>query len=1179
MPDEGSRLAPLRFFARLSARGTPGRGDLLSGPLRGELLGTDQLAEKARAVARGQRLSARGRRRREAPLLARLTETRRILDDVHARLNAGADREVDVGPAGEWLLDNFHVVQEHILEVRETLPRGFYRELPELSGGPLAGYPRVYELATTLISHSEGRVDHENLQLFVAAFQEVAPLSIGELWAVPAMLRLALVESVRRMALRTVTRMDEIETADAWAARIEAASGEGAAAHGAALDAFVDAPPPLTPVFISRFLHQLRLTRGSYPPLAQVEQWIADRALGTEDATARATQFMALTQVMMAHSITSLRTIAHLDWRAFVERQSAMEAVLRGDPSGFYPRMTFATRDAYRHAVERIARRTGRREEDVAAAAVDRARAEADEGAAPSLRSHVGYHLVDAGRAGFERALGYRPKPGEAVHRWVLRHPTTVFAGGILAGTAAALAAVLWMGGAPAWTAWPLVLLLGFLPAADIAIGVVNQLVTAFLPPRWLPKLDLRENGGIPAELRTAVVIPTLFAGVDAVHEALDNLEVQFLANRGANLHFALLSDFTDAATETAAGDEALVAAAAEGVNALNARYADDGGDAFHLFHRPRRWNARQGVWMGWERKRGKLAEFNHFLRGGAADAFSVVAGDAGPLQGVRYVITLDSDTVLPPDAAPELIGALAHPLNRAEYDAAQGRVVRGYGILQPRVGVSLPSAHRSRFAAILSGHPGVDPYTTAVSDVYQDLYGEGSFTGKGIYDVDAFERATHGRFPENTLLSHDLIEGSYARAGLATEIGVYDDYPTRYLAHARRRHRWIRGDWQLLRWLTPRVPGPDGPERNRLPFLARWKIADNLRRSTVELAQLLFLAAGWTVLPGSPLRWTALGLAAVAAPWIVSLLLSVLRPPLDKSWRAYYAAVARDAVTSAQQVGLAVAFLPHQAWIAGDAIARTLWRLFVSRRFLLEWQTASTAERSVSASARGAWRAMWPAVASSTALALAALSWTGRSGPAAPPWAPALALLPLAGLWIASPWIAHALSTPAVPGRRPLPAPQRDPAMRYALLHWRYFDRFVGEATHWLVPDNFQEDPAPVVAMRTSPTNVGLHLLAIGSAHDLGFVTTAEMASRLERAFATLEGMRRFRGHFYNWYDLNDLHVLEPAYVSTVDSGNLAGHLVAVRQACIEARTSPPGDPRLSRALGTALGLAGERL
>ena len=1176
MPDVVARtIRPL--LTRLHARGSPAPDDIFTGPIRGDLLGSDQLAAKARDVARDQRLSTTRRRPSRAPLLTRLHETRRILEGIHTRLAASAQADFDIGPAGDWLLDNFHVVREHIREVDETLPRGFYRELPMLSSGLLAGYPRVYELAITLISHTEARIDEENLGLFVAAFQEHAPLSIGELWALPAMFRLALIESVRRMALRTAERMDEIRRADEWAERLEIAGEKGTQPVRSTLESFVRAPPRLTPVFVSRFVHQVRLSRRPNPSLVQVERWMAERALGAEEATSRATQHLALTQVIVANSVTSLRTIAHLNWAAFVEDQSIMERVLKEDPSGFYGRMTFATRDQYRHAVERIAKGTGSREEDVARLVIERARSEIVDGGAPQLRAHIGYHIVDDGLPSFEVAAGYRPQPGEVARRWVLRNPDLVLSAGIIGWTLAALAAVLWLSGSDGWTVWPVVLLLALIPAGELAISSVNQLITIFLHPRLLPKLDLRGEEGIPAEFRTAVVIPTLFARVEAVEEALSSLEVQFLANRESHLHFAVLSDFPDAPDETEAGDAAIVEAAATGVRELNARYGEGRNDLFYLFHRPRRWNAQQGVWMGWERKRGKLAEFNRFLRDGTTDAFSGLVGDVEPLRAVRYVITLDADTVLPPGAARDLVGALAHPLNRAVFDPALGRVVRGYGILQPQVGVSLPSAYASRFAALHSGHPGVDPYTTAASDVYQDLYGEGSFTGKGIYDVDAFKEATRGRFPENTLLSHDLIEGSYARAGLATEIRVYDDYPSRYLTFSKRKHRWIRGDWQLLGWLTRRVPGPDGPEPNRLRLLSKWKILDNLRRSTVEIGRLLFLVAGWTILPGSPVRWTVLGLGMLIAPWVVSLLLDVLRPPLDKSWRAYYAAVAQDAIIGARQAGLAIAVLPHQAWISADAILRTLWRLFVSRRRLLEWQTASGVEHSVSGTAASVWLAMSPAVGIAGALGIVAT--IGVLGGRISFWDAAIGIAPILGVWLASPAIAHALSAPALVGPRPLSSRQKGDALRLALLHWRFFDRFVGPETQWLAPDNFQEDPAPALALRTSPTNIGLQLLSIVSACDLGFITEEEMTRRLELAFSSLEEMGLYRGHFFNWYDLRDLSVLEPAYVSTVDSGNLAGHLVALRQACQRMPAPTWGVTQGDAALRVAVDLAGERL
>nr|AUN36818.1 cyclic beta-1,2-glucan synthase [uncultured bacterium] len=1084
---------------------------------------------------------------------------------------------MNVGPAGEWLLDNLHVVQEHIQEVRDSLPRGYYRELPVLARGALVGYPRVYEIAMTLISHTEGRIELDNMARFVGAFQQVAPLTIGELWAIPAMLRLGLVESVRRMALRTVGRLDEIRAADDWAARLTAAGEKGTTELATVLDGFISHPPSLTPTFVSRLLHQLRTAPGAVPPLVWLEHWITDHGLSGEDASARATERVALTQIMMANSITSLRAIGRMDWETFVEQQSVMEAALRDDPAGAYDRMTFKTRDRYRHVVERIAKLTGRDEAAVARSAVDLARAAPPDGAAETgRRTHVGYYLVDDGLAALEQLTGYRPPIPQRLYRWALRHPNFVFVGGILVLTLAAIQAVLWLGGPEAREAWPLVVIFALIPGNDIAVNVMNQLLTAILPPHVLPKLDLGHHRGVPEEFRTVVVVPTLFGSTDAVVEALEHLEVQYLANREAHLHFAILSDYTDCETETRESDAAILDAAVTGVQALNARHAGGGEDTFFLFHRSRLWNPQQGRWMGWERKRGKLAQFNRFLRSGQRDAFSTIVGQVDVLRQVRYVITLDADTVLPPDAASLLIGALAHPLNRAVYDSELGRVVRGYGIIQPRVGVSLPSANRSKFAAIQSGHPGVDPYTTAVSDVYQDLYGEGSFTGKGIYDVDAFEEATHGRFPENSLLSHDLIEGNYARAGLATDIVVYDDYPARYLTYTRRKHRWIRGDWQLIPWLRRWVPGPDGPEPNRLSVLSRWKILDNLRRSLVEPAQLAFLIAGWTLLPGSPLRWTLLGLGAIAAPYIVSLLLAAVRPPMDKSWRAYYGAVGRDAWSSLQQFALAVTFLPHQAWVSTDAILRTIWRLLVSRRNLLEWQTASQTERIVSAGAVSVWRTMWPAVLLTWALVLLGYVLFARERNLPLLFASAF---PLLALWSESPWIAYVVSAPAVRRERRLPPASRGAAMRYALTHWRFFERFVTEETHWLAPDNFQEDPSPVVAMRTSPTNIGLQLLATVSAYDLGFITAEEMTGRLEHAFRSLEGMRRFHGHFYNWYDLRDLKVMEPAYVSTVDSGNLAGHLIALKHACLAIPDDPVFDARVWRALDTATALAREQL
>ena len=1159
--------------------------DRFAGPIRGELLGTEGLAEYARALARQQRVlppSVRGwaqKQRGQGPLLQRLDETRKLLDAARVTITDAADRGVDISPAGEWLLDNFYVVQEHVREVRASMPKTYYQELPKLAAGALAGYPRIYEVAIELIAHTEGYLKPENIDLFVREFQRGATLTTGELWATPTMLRLGLIENIRRMTLRVTQRLDELDSADKWAKRLREASEGGAQSLSAVLAEFVNDHPPLTPAFVSRFLQQIRSYQSNFTPLRWLEQWIAEDGLNAEDAVTKANQRLALTQVMMANSITSLRTIARLDWATWVESMNAIEVILRQDPARAYASMTFNSRDLYRHVIEDIAKRTGSTEVDIAERALDLARKAVGVPGVDQRLTHIGYYLVDDGVRELERAVAYTPPWREALHQWVLAHPELVYFGGITLFTAILVAIPFMAIGRVSIGAFLAVLALAIIPANDIAINIVHQLVTMLLPPRLLPKLDFED--GIPSAYRTAVVVPTLLGSTDGVKEALEHLEVQFLANRDPNIYFALLSDFTDSPTEARAGDDEILAAAVAGIRALNEKYA---ADTFFLFHRSRKWNEGEGAWLAWERKRGKLAQFNQFLRGGASDAFSTIVGDTAPLSHVVYVITLDSDTVLPRGGAALLVGAMAHPVNRAVYDPVSGRVVRGYGILQPRVGISLESANRSLFAAIASGRPGVDPYTTAVSDVYQDLFAEGSFTGKGIYDVDAFERATEDKFPENALLSHDLIEGTYARAALVTDVEFYDDYPTRYLTYTRRKHRWIRGDWQLLPWLFG---------RHKLSAISRWKIFDNLRRSVVEIAELGLLVAGWTVLPGGPFLWTALVLAGIATPFVFGIGLSVVSPPQGDSWRAYYKAVWRDAQSSIQQYLLLLTFLPHQAFVSADAISRTLWRMFVSHRKMLEWQTASQVERVMAAGRqpREVWRKMAPAeVVTAVILVIVLTTGIGHAhmvrlptglyhmGSAVRWWYLAVTM-PLVMLWAVSPSIADSLSAPAVRRERRLTGAESWTALRYALLHWHFFDRFVTVDTQWLAPDNFQEDPSPVVAMRTSPTNIGLQLLGIVSAYDLGFLSSGAMIERLELVFRTLERMARFRGHFYNWYDLRDLQILEPAYISTVDSGNLAGDLIAIKQACLHIIDEPIVDSRIWDALQTALELAVENL
>ncbi|MBN9524200.1 glycosyl transferase family 36, partial [bacterium] len=720
--------------------------------------------------------------------------------------------------------------------------------------------------------------------------------------------------------------------------------------------------------------------------------------------------------------------------------------------------------------------------------------------------------------------------------------------------------------GAPAWLV-AVVALAVLLPASEAAVAVVNNVVCRLLPPRVLPKLDF--TAGIPAEFRTVVVIPGMLTRPESAAALCERLELHYLANPDPQLCFALLTDWADAPTETTPADDGLVTAAVERIRRLNDHHARGGPDLFFLFHRKRLFNPSEGAWMGWERKRGKLDEFNRLLRGAADTSYAVKTGDAAALD-VRFVLTLDADTVLPKDAARRLVATLAHPLNRPVLSADGRRVVAGYGVLQPRVSFLYKTGLRSRFARIFAGSAGIDPYSSASSDVYQDLFGAGTFTGKGLYDVDAFH-ATAGRaFPENAILSHDLIESNFARCGLATDVEVFDDFPAKYHAYARREHRWVRGDWQLLPWLGRTVPTADGRMRNVLSALGRWKVLDNLRRSLVPAALVVLLALGWAVFPGPAWAWSLAALAVVALPLALQLFDTALGLVLRGAPRAVLRGARQNLPATAGQVTLSAVFLANQAALALDAVARTLWRVFVSRRRLLEWETAAAAEARLGAGLRQFVRTMWPALA--LALGLAAL--VAGANPAAlagaAPWLLA---------WLLSPVVAWFVSRPLADPEPPLTDAERAELRRTARKTWRFFEAFVTPEDNWLPPDNYQEDPRGVVAHRTSPTNKGLLLLSTLSAHDLGYVTLTDLAERTGRTLDTLDRMERFRGHFFNWYETTTLRPLPPEYVSTVDSGNLLGCLLAVKNGLAAKADEPVPSPAAVDGLRDTLNLAAEAL
>jgi cyclic beta-1,2-glucan synthetase len=1116
--------------------------------IREELFSAERLEQHAESLAAAQPVAAGSMSGRS--LAVRLKENESVLLRAYRAIAGAVGEGRAITPAAEWLLDNYHLVEEQIREIRDDLPPGYYRQLPKLAGGPLAGYPRVFGIAWAFVAHTDSRFDSEMLRRFVRAYQRVQPLTIGELWAVAITLRVALVENLRRAAIRIRVSRAAREEADTLADRLLGVNGRAAEPVAAVLRGREQAP--LVGAFAVQLVQRLRDQDPKVTPaLVWLEERLAAQGASADEIVYDEHQRQGATNVTVRNIITSMRLISDVDWAQLVESVSLIDDMLR--PASGFAEMDFATRNLYRSAIEDLARGSKLTELEIAHAAL---------AAMPGgEKKDPGYHLIAGGRRAFEAKVGFRAP----LRSWPSRFNAAIGLGGYIGAVVAVAAVVLAL---PVFLlneqqinfVWLAVLAaLGLIPALDAAMALVNRAVTREVGATILPGLALRD--GVPAELRTLVAMPILLSTREELEEQIERLEIHYLASPEGELHFALLSDWTDADDESVEGDEALVEAAAAGIARLNRRHGPAaGGERFLLLHRRRVWNEGQRRWIGWERKRGKLHELNRLLRGAADTTFVQPAVPAG----VRYVITLDADTRMPRETARRLIGKMAHPLNRPRLDAGSRRVVEGYGVLQPRVTPSLPVGREgSLFQRIFSSMSGIDPYAAAVSDVYQDLLGEGSFTGKGIYDVDAFEAALEGRVREGTLLSHDLFEGTFARAGLASDIEVVEEFPARYDVAAARQHRWTRGDWQLLPWILGRA--------GALPPLGRWKMLDNLRRSLSAPASLAALVAGWTLPLQAALVWTGFIVSTIALATLLPVLAAMVPRRARITMRSHLRALAADVRLALFLTGLQVAFLAHQAWLMADAVGRTLYRLLVSRRHLLDWVTAGQAAVSRRLDLPGFYRHM----AGGVVLAITAVFivlWKGNNA-----WPVAL---PFVLAWVASPAIARWTSlSPRVAGRVPVSPTDARALRRVARRTWRFFETFVTATDHWLPPDNFQEDPKPVVAHRTSPTNLGLYLLSAVSARDFGWAGTTDTLERLEATLATMGRLARFRGHFYNWYDTRDLRPLDPQYVSSVDSGNLAGHLIALANACREWIGAPAAGAEAIAGIEDALDLTREAL
>ena len=1130
-------------------------------PIRSEIFSAARLEMHGESLARAQSVIENSRNGKK--ITPTVNENRKLLEKSYVVLLSAVDEKRLITPAAEWVIDNFHIVLAQLKDIHDHLPPQFYRELPKLADGPLAGYPRVYGIAWAFVAHTDSRFDPELLTQFLKSYQTVQPLTIGELWAVSITLRLVLIENLRRLSS---------QIAGAQVARFEAdqISDE--------LLGLSEAPPrtineiideleqiPFVPTLAVQLLQRLRYQEAKVGPVIEwLEQKITQWNLTSDEVVSREHANQTGANVTIRNIITSFRLMSAFEWQDFFEDVSLADRCLRRN--AMYSRMDFTSRDRYRHGLEELARHSAVSELEIAEMIIKKTedpdlllaltRKESTSPAqVESRRRDPGYYLISSGRRTIETEIGFRTPLRIRMLRFYLAAATPLFLGSIFLVTLAAL----YLPMHAAWTegtgavALVALFLLGLFPASNIALALVNRGTISLLGPRHLPRLSLRD--GVPQEFRTFIVVPTMIHDINRIDAQLEQLEIHYLSNPKGDVYFAMLTDWYDAPLASTPADVKLLDSVAPKLKKLNEKYPPrpDGTARFYFFHRQRKYNASEGKWIGWERKRGKLHEFNRLLRG-ATDT-SYISIDGNPIEipkGVKYVITLDADTKLPNGAVSQLVGTIGHPLNHARFNEARDKVIGGYGILQPRITPMLPSKKESTvFQRLSTGPAGIDPYASAVSDVYQDLFGEGSYTGKGIYDVDAFETALAGRVPENALLSHDLFEGNFVRCGFLSDVEFFEEFPFHSGVAIARAHRWTRGDWQLLPWTL-------GLRGNGVSVIGHWKMLDNLRRSLVQPASFLLLALAILLPSANVGGWLLLYLLGLNISTFVHLASGILPPARSHSFGQHYKNLFQDFTLGLERLLLHQILLAAHAYSEMDAIVRALYRLFVSRRMLLEWTTAAQSKSSASLRLKSFVRSMGGGVA---------LAFGGLIVIAVCNLHQLPIYLPFFVLWILSPALARFYSLPPKEEKR-VPLDPED--MQFLTLAgrkiWRFFSTFVTEAEHFLPPDNFQEDPAPVVAHRSSPTNFGLYLLSVLAARDFAWIGTLEMTDRLRDTLLSMESLPRFQGHFFNWYETAKAEVLEPKYISSVDNGNLAGHLLAVAQACHETLARPMSPTAFNR-------------
>lgn len=1058
-----------------------------------------------------------------------------ILEENYAKLNQASKRKEPLTPGVEWFLDNYHIVEKHIIDIRRHFPKGYDKSLLKISSGTHEGYPRVYSIAREIFTNTDAVLDFSLLNAYLRGYQEVSILRIGEVWAVPIMVRFALLHHLVELTNNMLAVMKERTLVSKLIDEIIGDESTPATDIVLALAPKVVERPDF---LISGAPALIRRLRDRGPKAGLTLSWIEERlreqGREPEDVIKEEQYWLAADQISIANTFTSLRGLSYIDWQVWVESTSKLEHALQTDVT--YSKSDFSTRDRARKEIERLARKSKFSEVEIAEKAVELSRSAQNviEKAKTAL-----YYILGKGTKELERSVEFSKPLNRVIYDYLSERPFLSYSLPIfIISFLLLLRLASWVVrlGASPWSI-TLLLIISVPLVIDISTNFIQWILSKVTSPTLLPKLNF--EGGIPEEASTVVVVQTVVTDKGAAERAVEALYVRAIANDEENVIYGLLADYADAQHETLKEDAAIFEHLTSLIAHLNEQH---GEEKFFFLLRKRAFNPSENKWMAWERKRGKVEEFNRLIVGDEKTSFiGLTESLKNAVRKCSFVITLDSDSQLPKNSVIKLVGAAAHPLNAPVFDEEKNVVVDGFAILQPRMGTSLTSAFASRFAQMFSGQSGLDPYTQTVSDVYQDFFGEASYIGKGIYHVKAFERALHSRVPENSLLSHDLFESLFARCAFVSDIELYDDFPSKYLVHARRQHRWTRGDWQLLPWIPWTIPNSNWKwGATPISSLGRWKLIDNLRRSLVAPCLLFFLLLGWGILPGSAIKWLWLSLFVIAFPVVTNLAQAFIIPSRNFAFASHVRGVGRDLWKMFKQTVITFILLPHQAFVMVTAISTTLFRRFISHKKLLEWEIAEHAEKKVTGTLQSAVADMLlPLVLTSVGIITVCIL---------DPYSSYVAI-PVLLLWLSSPFLVTSLSQPVLTEHKPLSLDDREYLRIVAFDTWKYFRDHLTEKYNFLIPDNLQIVPSPVVAERTSPTNISLSLLSVVSAYDLGFIPLTGCLELLKKVVDSLDSLEKYQGHFINWYATADKRALPPRYVSFVDSGNLIGHFTTLSE------------------------------